>query len=213
MAQPAVLGALAVGSVAGAFLVPRLTAGKVNLKDYIGIFGVIVEPTPFEELPVELTAEWQLVDLTAGARDYETTVTLPPGNETATVAFSGEGLNRLRIGLTQSGLDPKYFAWPPEHDPERAPYRGLLPLEAEDAGIFFGREGPIVAGIDMLRGLGNAPPPRLLVILGATDESSTIYTVSFAPMFAQEMVMAVWLIAKGFSSSAAPASNLRNATQ
>jgi uncharacterized protein len=33
---------LAVGSVAGSYLVPRLTAGQVNLKDYIGIFGLIV---------------------------------------------------------------------------------------------------------------------------------------------------------------------------
>jgi uncharacterized membrane protein YfcA len=33
---------LAVGSVAGSFLVPRLTAGQVNLKDYIGYFGLIV---------------------------------------------------------------------------------------------------------------------------------------------------------------------------
>ena len=42
----------------------------------------------------------------------------------------------------------------------------------------------------------------LLVLTGATDDSSAIYTVSFVPMFAQEMVMAVWLIAKGFNPSA-----------
>jgi uncharacterized protein len=33
---------LAIGSVAGSFLIPRLTAGRVNLKDYIGVFGIIV---------------------------------------------------------------------------------------------------------------------------------------------------------------------------
>ncbi len=33
---------LAIGSVAGAFLIPGLTAGRVSLKDYVGIFGVIV---------------------------------------------------------------------------------------------------------------------------------------------------------------------------
>lgn len=160
-----------------------LLAGNLNKR----IFGVIVEPTPFDDLPAELTAEWQLVDLTAGARDYETTVTLPPGNETATVTFSGEGLNRLRIGLTQSGLDPKYFAWPPEHDPGRAPYRGLLPLEAEDAGIFFGRDGPIVVGIDMLRGLNDAPPPRLLVILGASGAGkSSFMRAGLLPRLARE---------------------------
>ncbi len=33
---------LAIGSVAGSYLVPKLTAGQVNLKDYIGFFGLIV---------------------------------------------------------------------------------------------------------------------------------------------------------------------------
>ncbi|HXT51577.1 MAG TPA: toll/interleukin-1 receptor domain-containing protein, partial [Thermoanaerobaculia bacterium] len=124
-----------------------LLASNLNKR----IFGVMVEPTPFAELPSELTAEWQLVDLTAGERDFAVTVTLPPGDKTATVKLSSDGLNRLRIGLMQSGLDPKHFAWPPEHDADRSPYRGLQPLEAEDAGIFFGRDGPTVIGLDMLR--------------------------------------------------------------
>jgi hypothetical protein len=33
---------LAIGGVAGSWLIPDLTAGKVNLKDYIGYFGLIV---------------------------------------------------------------------------------------------------------------------------------------------------------------------------
>ena len=32
----------------------------------------------------------------------------------------------------------------------RSPHRGLCPLEAEDAGIFFGRDGPIVKALDRL---------------------------------------------------------------
>jgi uncharacterized membrane protein YfcA len=37
------LGAcLAIGGVAGSWMVPELTAGKVSLKDYIGFFGIIV---------------------------------------------------------------------------------------------------------------------------------------------------------------------------
>jgi hypothetical protein len=110
-----------------------------NLKKRI--FGVIVEPTPLADLPAEMTAEWQLVDLVAGRRDHKVTVKIPPGDKTASVAFASDGLDRLRIGLMQAGLDARYFAWPPEGDPERAPYRGLHPLEAGDAGIFFGREG------------------------------------------------------------------------
>lgn len=40
------------------------------------IFGVIVQPTPLSDLPAEMTAEWQLVDLTAGSRDHRVTITV-----------------------------------------------------------------------------------------------------------------------------------------
>jgi hypothetical protein len=94
-------------------------------------------------------------------------VTLP-GGTTTDVVLGTEGLDRLRIGLVQSGLDPKHFDWPPANDPDRSPYCGLLPLEADDAGIFFGREASVIGAFDRLRGLREAPPPRLLVILGAS---------------------------------------------
>ena len=38
------------------------------------IFGVIVESTPLSDVPIEMTTEWQLVDLTAGKRDHKVTV-------------------------------------------------------------------------------------------------------------------------------------------
>jgi hypothetical protein len=133
------------------------------------IFGVIIDPTPFADIPTEMTADWQLVDLTAGTLDHPVTVTLPRGAGTAPGVFASDGLTRLRIGLLQTGLDPKFFKWPHDHDPNRAPYRGLKPLEVVDAGIFFGREGPTVIALDMLRGLREVPLPRLLVILGTSD--------------------------------------------
>ena len=42
--------------------------------------------------------------------------------------------------------------WPPRMDPDRAPYRGWEPFEDIDAGVFFGRDAPIVLGTDELRG-------------------------------------------------------------
>jgi hypothetical protein len=151
------------------------------------IFGVIIEPTPFADIPTEMTAEWQLVDLTAGTRDFQTTVRAPPRDKTATVAFAKDGLDRLRIGLNEAGLDARFFRWPPEGDPDRAPYRGLQPLEAEDAGIFFGRDGPIVLGLDLLRGLREAALPRLLVILGASGGGkSSFLRAGLLPRLARE---------------------------
>lgn len=115
------------------FLVsPAWAASKWCLAEFLlaknlnkRIFGVIVEPVAFSELPIEMTAEWQLVDLTVGARDYQATVRVPPGDAAVIVAFGNDGLNRLRLGLARAGLEARYFAWPPESDLDRPPYRGL----------------------------------------------------------------------------------------
>ena len=102
-------------------------------------------------------------------------LTMPFTGEEAHVTFSAEGLARLKTGLQRAGLDSRFFAWPPESDPNRPPYRGLRPLEAEDAGIFFGRDAPIVEALDRLRGLRDAAPPRLLVILGASGAGKSSF--------------------------------------
>ncbi|HEX5864730.1 MAG TPA: hypothetical protein VF014_10850 [Casimicrobiaceae bacterium] len=41
------------------------------------------------------------------------------GKETH-VTFSAEALGRLKTGLQRAGLDSRFFAWPPEGDPNRA---------------------------------------------------------------------------------------------
>lgn len=132
------------------------------------LFGVLIEEVPVEDLPRELAGTWQIVQLAAGRDQVTLRGMLPVTQELTTVSFSAEGLARLKRGLEGAGLDPKYFAWPPPNDPERPPYRGLRPLEAEDTGIFFGRDAPIVEALDALRGLRDRAPPRILVILGAS---------------------------------------------
>jgi len=139
------------------------------------VFGVVIAPTALADMPIELTSEWQIVDLVAGTPDRSFTVALPPDGRTAEITFASDGLDRLRIGLLNTGLDAKYFEWPPSSDPERSPYRGLCPLEAEDAGIFFGREAPLIVAIDQLRGLTEAAPPRLFVILGASGAGKSSF--------------------------------------
>src|SRR5262249_32864037 len=86
-----------------------------------------------------------------------------------------QALARLRTGLQRAGLDTRFFAWPPDDDPERPPYRGMRALEAEDAGIFFGRDAAIVEALDRLRGLRTAAPPRLLVPLGASGAGKSSF--------------------------------------
>lgn len=139
------------------------------------VFGAFVEPTDKAALPFELVGELQLVDLVDGPAGFSRDVSPPPGAETVQVSFAKDGLERMRAGLDDAGLDARYFAWPPEHDPERPPYRGLKPLEAEDAGIFFGRDGPIVEALDQLRGLRDGAAPRMLVILGASGAGKSSF--------------------------------------
>lgn len=139
------------------------------------ILGVVVKPTPLADLPVELTAEWQLVDLSAPDAGWSTNIAPPRFEPETIVRFSGTGLARLRAGLEKAGLDATTFNWPPADDPDRAPYRGLLPLEAEDAGIFYGRDGAIILTLDALRGLAAEAPPRFATILGASGAGKSSF--------------------------------------
>ena len=146
-------------------------ARKLNKR----LFGALIEPIPVADLPPDLTGAWQVVDLASGQDHIIFRAILPRTQAEAHVTFSQEGLTRLRNGLAKAGLDPSFFAWPPERDPDRPPYRGLKPLEAEDAGIFFGRDAPIVEALDTLRGLREGAAPRLLVILGASGAGKSSF--------------------------------------
>ena len=139
------------------------------------LFGVLIEDVPLGDLPANLTGTWQTVRLYAG-RDHRLFRTIMPvtGDEVH-VTFSAEGLLRLRAGLQRAGLDPRFFPWPPGDQPDRPPYPGLRPLDLDDAGIFFGREAPVVAAMDRLRGLAAAAPPRLMVILGASGAGKSSF--------------------------------------
>jgi WD40 repeat protein len=139
------------------------------------IFGVLIEPTSLETLPKETTAEWQFCDLVAGAERQVFHVHSDPLVPQTDVSFGKAGLALLKIGLERSGLNPATFPWPPPNDRERAPYRGLKALEAEDAAVFFGREAAIVRGLDALRGIRERGLERMLVILGASGAGKSSF--------------------------------------
>jgi formylglycine-generating enzyme required for sulfatase activity len=163
--------------VSKAWLASAWCRKELNLAHHLNkrLFGVLIEDLPVGQLPEDLAGTWQIVRLAAGRDHVMLRAVLPITHEEAHVHFSAEGLQRLKHGLEEAGLDAKYFAWPPPNDPDRPPYRGLRPLEAEDAGIFFGRGGPIVEALDRLRGLRATAPPRLLVILGASGAGKSSF--------------------------------------
>ena len=146
-------------------------ARKLNKR----IFVVLIDATPIADLPQYLNDTHQAVSLALGEDHLVFQPKMPVTHEEGHVTFSAEGLARLKAGLTQAGLDPRFFAWPPEDEPARAPYRGLEPLEAKDAGVFFGRDAPVVEALDALRGLREAARPRLFVILGASGAGKSSF--------------------------------------
>jgi hypothetical protein len=139
------------------------------------IFGVLVQPMPLATLPVEMTAEWQLCDLAGGGEQRSFVVALDGVVPETTIALSASGLARLRSGLQKAGLDPSTFPWPPVSDPARAPYRGLKPLDVDDAAVFFGREVSTTRGLDELRRMRERGLEGLFVILGASGAGKSSY--------------------------------------
>jgi TIR domain len=120
------------------------------------VFPVLIAPTPFADLPAELTAHFQMGDMSRPE-------------------IEADGLNRLRIGLTRAGLHPGHFGWPPPGEPNRPPYRGLHTLEEQDAAIFFGRDALIAKGLDALRRMRDGAPERMLVVLGASGAGKSSF--------------------------------------
>jgi WD40 repeat protein/tetratricopeptide (TPR) repeat protein len=139
------------------------------------IFGVVIETTPFDELPRELVSEWQLCDLVSGASRRDFQVAQEPTVPATVVSFAQDGLTRLRRGLLRAGLDPASFLWPPQDDPQRAPYRGLKPLDVQDAAVYFGREAAIVRGLDAIRATRERGVESLFVILGASGAGKSSF--------------------------------------
>ncbi|WEJ17609.1 TIR domain-containing protein (plasmid) [Sinorhizobium sp. K101] len=162
--------------VSSAWLVSRWCLREFNLALRLNkrLMGVLIEDIPIPDLPADLTANWQVVRLASG-RDHAMFRSVLPDGREEHVTFSKTGLVSLRTGLAKAGLDARFFPWPPESDPDRPPWRGMRPLEAEDAGIFFGREAPIIEALDRLRGLADGAPPRFLAILGASGAGKSSF--------------------------------------
>jgi WD40 repeat protein len=137
------------------------------------IFGVILKDVPIGELPTEMTSEWQLCRL-IGTGPTEI-IQFRHRDTDDSIAFMTEGLARLKTGLRKAGLSADFFPWPPKDEPHRSPFRGLEPLDFEDAAVFFGRDLEILRGLDALRGLRDNPATRLFVILGASGTGKSSF--------------------------------------
>jgi formylglycine-generating enzyme required for sulfatase activity len=128
------------------------------LADQLGkrIFPIFVAPTPFDDLPIELKAKFQIADISVPEKE-------------------ADGFQRLAVGLRRAGLDPDSFDWPPPGDPNRPVFRGLQALDVDDAAVFFGRDAAITKGLDELRQMRGGAPERVLVVLGASGAGKSSF--------------------------------------
>ncbi|HEV7854736.1 MAG TPA: TIR domain-containing protein [Mycobacterium sp.] len=130
----------------------------------------------------DLTSEWQRCDL-FGESDM-TSIDVSGGPP---VMFATAGLYRLRDAIRGTGISAHSFVWPPPDDVGRAPYRGWEPFEQADAAVFFGRDAPIVHGLDELRGMRLAETKSLLVVLGPSGSGkSSFLRAGLLPRLARE---------------------------
>ena len=90
------------------------------------------------------------------------------------VEFNGAALASIKARLAHLGIAPGSFAWEPASK-DAGPYPGLAAFGEDDAGIFFGREAEIMAGITKLRVMRKRRAPRLLVIVAASGAGKSSY--------------------------------------
>ena len=148
-------------------------ANRLNKK----LFALLIDDIPLDRLPGGPTAQWQVVPLKGEPAERFLTVH-PRTQRQSPVHISEAALKNLKRGLAKAGIGPETFELELDANGPfgwRAPYRGLEPLDPEDAAVFFGRSADIVRGIDALRGLAARKPPRLLVVLGASGAGKSSF--------------------------------------
>lgn len=116
---------------------------------------------------------WQWRDVFV--RDGEPTAAVDIGDDAPAVVFSADGLDRLLRDVQSPDLGAGSFPWPPPNEPDREPYRGWLPFESFDAGVFFGRDTETVRALKTLSEIAESGTGKLFVVLGASGTGKSSF--------------------------------------
>jgi hypothetical protein len=115
----------------------------------------------------------QIVHLSTNPREER--VEIEHKGERHLIDFNRAALNAIHAKLIDWGIAPNAFAWPPRHNPKALPYPGLDAFDEHSAGIFFGREADVMAGIREVRHIRHRGSPRLLVIQAASGAGKSSF--------------------------------------
>ncbi len=138
------------------------------------IFGLLMAPGLAARLPDVITADTQLCTLRGDGPGNARVVFRIEGTEKE-AWFLQDGLARFERGLEAAGLGDRLLPWPPAGAPDRPPFRGLQPLDREDAAVFFGRDAEIAQCRQLMRGLRAAPDERLLVLVAGSGSGKSSF--------------------------------------
>ncbi|MGY4677069.1 nSTAND1 domain-containing NTPase [Pasteurella sp. P03HT] len=140
------------------------------------IFPLIIKSPTQYSIPHALLDKWNIGNLEIGHPKVSIPILLPSG-QSRMISFSQIGLNSLQRGLTYAGLHSDFFQWPllSQYNDPPSPYKGLKPLEFEDAGLLFGRDGAIKALMSELQRLRDTTHIRFIAIQGASGSGKSSF--------------------------------------
>ncbi len=147
---------------------------EINLAEDLGkeMIVAIVRDLPETDPRLSRWADRQFVDLSAAPA--EQMEPFEHDGRVHRVEFNSAALASIKARLSHLGIAPGSFAWEPKSKTS-GPYPGLAAFGEEDAGIFFGREAEIMAGLTRLRVMRKRRSPRLLVIVAASGAGKSSY--------------------------------------
>jgi formylglycine-generating enzyme required for sulfatase activity len=147
---------------------------ELNLAEDLGkeIIVAILRDLSKDDSRLTRWADRQLVDLSAEPTEHVESIEHDGCNHR--VELHLPALVSIKARLADLGIAPDSFAWVPRAR-ATGPFPGLSAFEEEDAGIFFGRDADIVAGITDLRTMRKRRSPRLLVVVAASGAGKSSY--------------------------------------
>ena len=146
---------------------------EMNLAEDLGkeILVAILKDLKKDDPRLARYADRQFVDLSA-----EPTERMEPferDGKVHRVEFHLPALQSIKARLADLGITPGSFAWTPKG--KAGPYPGLSAFTEDDAGVFFGREADIMAGMTEIRLLRKRRAPRTLVIQAASGAGKSSF--------------------------------------
>jgi formylglycine-generating enzyme required for sulfatase activity len=156
--------------------------------------------------------EIQIVDLRPSPAERMPSV--PYNGQNHEISFSTAALAAIKARLDDLGISPGSFPWEPR-DKVKGPYPGLAAFSENDAGIFFGREADIGAGLAKLKLMRKRRTLRLLVIQAASGAGKSSFLraglwprlkrdADFAPLAILRPAQGVLTGPDGFGARIAP---------